>query len=69
MSRDNGLSRRKQFFIAGAACIAGGIQVFRVVRGEGGFLAVVSILSFFVVLVLTGWQLYTRPTNSDPNRL
>jgi hypothetical protein len=28
MSRQNGISRRKQLLIAGAACIAGGIQVF-----------------------------------------
>jgi hypothetical protein len=69
MRHSKGISRRKQLLIAGVACIAGGIQAFRVVRGEGGFLAVVSVFSFLVVLLLTGWQLYTGSDNSHPNRL
>lgn len=69
MNHTDGTSRRKQVCIAGAAGIAGSIQTLRIARGEGGAMAIISALSFLVVLVLIGWQLYRESSSSDTDRL
>ncbi len=69
MTKSGSISRRKLLIGAVAACVAGGIQSYRVIQGEGGSLAAVSIVCFFIVLVLSVWQLYTGAATSNPNRL
>ncbi len=52
------ISQRRWWFIVIAACIAGSIQVYRVLIGEGGTLGVISSVAWLLVILISGWELY-----------
>jgi hypothetical protein len=56
-----GLSRRRQWLVVGAATVAGSIQAYRVAIGDGGTLGLVAALGWLVVLLVSGWQLHRTP--------
>ena len=51
-----------QLFIIIAACIAGSIQAYRVIIGEGGSLGMIATVAWLLVILISGWQLRRSPS-------
>jgi hypothetical protein len=52
----------RQWLIMIAACIAGSIQVYRVIIGEAGSLGMIGAVAWLVIILISGWQLRRSPS-------
>jgi hypothetical protein len=54
----DGLPQRRCWLIVVTVCLAGSLQAYRVVIGEGGTLEVIASGAWLFVILISGWELY-----------